>query len=131
MGTDAKTLLEQVKAAFAERHQWMLDIHNATQAGMADSMTRSMGEDGVSQKTLSNIKNLVGDPRISTYARRRQPNGGFPVWAMMIPETTKDMFEDRTRMNRLVKAMQDYLACSDGDRRSIEGMAAGLAKLGG
>jgi hypothetical protein len=69
-----------------------------------------------------------GDAPISAYVAVAV-EWGFPVWAMMIPETTRDMFEDPTRMNRLVKVMQDYLACFDDDRGNIEGMAAGLAEL--
>ncbi len=86
--------------------------------------TRQMAPPSVAAQ----LNGLRGDPRISAYAAVAA-EWGFPVWAMMIPETTRDMFEDRTRMDRLVVAMQDYLTCSDEDRRNIEGMAAGLAKL--
>jgi hypothetical protein len=74
------------------------------------------------------ITRLEGDAPISAYAAVAAALG-LPVWAMMIPETTRDMFEDSARMDRLVKVMQAYLACSDDGRRKIEGMASGLAKL--
>jgi hypothetical protein len=76
----------------------------------------------------NNVENLEGDPLISTYAAAAA-YWGLPMWAMVVPGTTRDMFEDLTKMNRLVQLMQDYLACSDTERANIEGMAAGLAKL--
>jgi hypothetical protein len=78
--------------------------------------------------TISNVENLEGDPPLSTYAAAAA-EWGLPVWAMMIPETTKDMFTDIAKIKRLVKLMRDYLDCSDSQRSNIEAMAAGLAEL--
>ncbi len=74
------------------------------------------------------VENLEGDPPISTYATAAA-HWGLPVWAMMVPGTTRDMFEDLTKMMRLVRLMRDYLDSSESQRSSIEGMAAGLAEL--
>jgi DNA-binding XRE family transcriptional regulator len=128
MHRDAKTLLRESKALFAERHKWLREINDATQAGMGREMKLELGKEGVSQKTISNIENLEGDPLISTYAAAAA-YWGLPVWSMMVPGTTRDMFEDLTKMMRLVRLMRDYLDCSDTQRSNIEGMAAGLAEL--
>jgi hypothetical protein len=77
---------------------------------------------------LAPVENLEGDPPLSAYAASAA-HWGLPVWAMMVPGTTRDMFEDISKINRLVKMVGDYLACSDSQRSSIEGMAAGLAGL--
>jgi hypothetical protein len=69
-----------------------------------------------------------GDPRISAYGAVAA-SFGLPLWAMMIPGTTRDMFEDLTKMTRLVRLMRDYLDSTDSQRSSIETVAAGLAEL--
>jgi hypothetical protein len=76
-----------------------------------------------------NIESLEGDPPISAYADAAA-HWGLPVWAMMIPGATRDMFEDNcTKMLRLIRLMGDYLDSSDSQRSSIETVAAGLAEL--
>lgn len=74
------------------------------------------------------VESLKGDPRISTYAAVATEYG-LPIWSMFIPETTRDMFADLTKMQRLVRLMRDYLACSDAQRSHIEAMAVGLAEI--
>ena len=128
MHRDAKTLLRESKTLFAERNIWLRDSNDITQAGMGREMKSELGKDGVTQKTVSNVENLEGDPRISSYAAVAA-YWGLPVWAMMVPGTTKDMFEDRTKIRRVVQLMQDYLDCPDSERANIEGLASGLAKL--
>jgi hypothetical protein len=128
MHRDAKTLLRESKTPFAERHKWLREINGITQAGMAREMKREIGTEGITQKTISNVENLEGDALISTYAAAAA-YWGLPVWAMMIPGTTRDMFEDLTKMTRLVRLMRDYLDSSDTQRSSIETVAAGLAEL--
>jgi hypothetical protein len=67
-------------------------------------------------------------PPLSIYAAAAA-RWGLPVWAMFVPGTTRDMFEnDATRIKRLVRLVTDYLDASDFQRTSIEGMAAGLAE---
>jgi hypothetical protein len=68
------------------------------------------------------------DPPLSAYAAVAA-QFGVPAWAMMVPGLTKDMFEDITKMPRLVRLMRDYLDCSDAQRSNTEAMAAGLAEL--
>lgn len=128
MHRDAKTLLRQSKELFAERLKWLRETNNATQAGMGREMKRELGTDGVTQKTISNVENLEGDARISTYAATAA-FFGLPLWAMLVPGTTKDMFDDLTKMGRLVNLVRNYLDSSESQRSSIEGMAAGLAEL--
>jgi hypothetical protein len=69
-----------------------------------------------------------GDKSISEYAEVAA-YFGLPLWAMMVPGLTRDMFEDISKMMRLVKLVRDYLDCSDAHRTHIDQMAAGLAKL--
>jgi hypothetical protein len=72
---------------------------------------------------------LEGDPRLSAYAAVADHYGLPAVWPMFVQGTTRDMFEDATKIKRLVKLVSDYLDCSDAKRGNIEGMAAGLAEL--
>jgi hypothetical protein len=83
---------------------------------------------GISEKTISNVENLESDPPLSTYAAAAA-YWGLPMWAMVVPGTTRDMFEDLTKMRRMVQLVQDYLACPDTERGNIEGMVAVLAKI--
>jgi hypothetical protein len=68
------------------------------------------------------------DKAISTYATAAAEYG-LPVWAMMVPGTTKDMFEDRTKIRRVVQMMQDYLASSDAQRGDVETVASDCAEI--
>jgi hypothetical protein len=68
------------------------------------------------------------DKAISTYATAAAEYG-LPMWAMVIPGTTRDMFEDLSKMKRLVRLMSDYLACSDTQRGDIETIADDIAEL--
>jgi hypothetical protein len=77
---------------------------------------------------ISNLENLEGDALISTYAAAAA-YWGLPVWAMMVPGTTRDMFEDIGKIKRLVQLMNNYLDCPDTERSHVEAMAAGLAKI--
>ena len=75
------------------------------------------------------IDNPEADPPLSIYAAAAA-RWGLPVWSMFVPGTTRDMFEnDAVKIKRLVQLVTDYLDASDFQRTSIEGMAAGLAKL--
>jgi hypothetical protein len=76
----------------------------------------------------NNVENVEEDLPISAYAAAAA-HWGLPMWAMVIPGTTRDMFEDLTKMMRVVRLMRDYLDCSDAQRSNIEGMAAGLAEI--
>jgi hypothetical protein len=71
---------------------------------------------------------LEGDPPISAYAAAAA-SFGLPAWTMMVPGTTRDMFQDITKMTGLVRLVRDYLDCSDSQRNSVECMAAGLGEL--
>jgi hypothetical protein len=78
------------------------------------------------------IENPEADPPLSIYAAAAA-RWGLPVWAMMVPDTTRDMFENDAvkikRLVRLVRLVSDYLDASDSQRSSIETVAAGLAEL--
>ena len=74
------------------------------------------------------IANFEGDPPLSAYAEAAA-HWGLPVWAMMVPGTTREMFEDPAKARRLVRLVRDYLDCSESQRSNIEGMTAGLAEL--
>jgi hypothetical protein len=75
------------------------------------------------------IENPEADPPISVYTAAAA-RWGLPVWAMFVPGTTRDMFEnDAAKIKRLVKFVSDYLDCPDTQRSHIECMAAGLAEI--
>jgi hypothetical protein len=77
---------------------------------------------------LAELLDEGNDPPISAYAAVAA-HWGLPIWAMMVPGLSKGMFEDLTKMMRLVKLMRDYLSCSETHRTHVEEMAAGLAEL--
>jgi hypothetical protein len=128
MHKDAKALLADFKGTLAARQKWLREINDTTQSSMGREMKAGLGEDGVGQKTVSNVENLSGDHLISTYAAVAA-YWGLPLWAMTLPGTTRDMFEDITKMHRLVQLMTDYLDCSDERRLGIEGTTSALADL--
>jgi hypothetical protein len=72
---------------------------------------------------------LEGDPRLSAYAAVADHYGLPAVWPMFVPGTTRDMFEDTTKIKRLVQLVSDYLDCPDTQRSHVECMASGLAKI--
>jgi hypothetical protein len=75
------------------------------------------------------IDNPEADPPLSIYAAAAA-RWDLPVWAMFVPGTTRDMFEnDAAKIRRLVQLVTDYLDCPDTQRSHIECMAAGLAKI--
>jgi hypothetical protein len=53
---------------------------------------------------------------------------GLPLWVMVVPGTSKVMFENGG-VERLVRLVRDYLDASDSQRSNVEGMAAGLAEI--
>jgi hypothetical protein len=111
----------------------MADMHDTSAMQSLPPAVRVKTRKAKSTPTMSKsvptpVENLEGDPPISTYAAAAA-HWGLPMWAMVIPGTTRDMFEDLTKMKRVVQLMQDYLDCSDAQRGNIEGMSAGLAKL--
>jgi hypothetical protein len=77
----------------------------------------------------SPIENLEGDTPISVYAEVAA-EFGLPAWVMMVPGTTRDMFEDdAAKAKRLVKLVEDHLACPESWRKNIEDLTAGFADI--
>jgi CTP synthase (UTP-ammonia lyase) len=75
------------------------------------------------------VENLESDdPPISAFAEVAAQYD-LPIWAMVVPGTTRDMFEDISKMKRLIKLVSDYLDCPDSWRSNVEDLAAGFAEI--
>lgn len=113
----------------AERFQTnlalLIERRRLSQSAVAAAVKRAGAS--VSQKTVSNIKNLSHNSKLSTFAALAD-GLGVPLWVMFLVDRDPELLEG-IRLQRLAEMMRDYLLCTDQQREYVEKMAAGYAGL--
>lgn len=112
-------------STFVENLKWLRAKSELSQTALGARMTES-GTD-LSQKSVSNIEKFVVDPGFSNLAAIAS-HFGVPLWIMILPGIDKDLLEGE-RLKRVVKLMEDYVACEDAERAHIENLAAAHASV--
>jgi len=111
--------------AFRENFEYLFEKLHLSQERLAETVKRRGG--ALSQKSISNIKNLSHRSTLSAYSQVAEALG-VPVWVMLIPNLRKELL-DQPYAHRFTKLIADYACCNDEQRDYIEKMAAGYAGL--
>ncbi len=81
----------------------------------------------LSQKSVSNIKNLNHRSTLESYAQAADALG-VPTWVMLIHRLDVALLE-APALHRFVRLVEDYMRCTPEQREFVEKMAAGYAGL--
>lgn len=125
MGQSQQEVLREARAVFVEHLKRMRANAGLSQMALQRETERAGMK--VSQGTISDIEGNDTDSGFSNFAALAA-HFGVPLWAMIIPGLQTEMLEG-DKLKRLVKLMQDYVACDDAGRVHTENMAAAHASL--
>lgn len=125
MGQSKKEDRTAVTQRAAERFKFLRDRAGLSQLELVAKMKeRGLG---LSQKSVSNIETTAVDTGFGNLANLADFYR-IPLWVVFLPDLTTEMLEG-DRVKRLIKLMDDYLACDDTSRTLIEDVAGGYAGL--
>lgn len=125
MPSRAQDSAKEAAEAFQANFLWLMQRRELSQSALAEAVKRHGGS--VSQKTVSNIKNLTHRSKLSTFGAIAD-GLGVPLWVMFMIQREPELLEG-ARLQRLTDLMHHYLRCSDEQREYVEKMAAGYAGL--
>lgn len=114
--------------AFRKKLVWLREEYRGiSQEALAEAVKARGGK--LSQKSVSNLENPEFNHN-STLAKFAQAADefGVPPWVMFHPGIDFALLQGKP-LQRLVKLIDDYLACQDDQREFVEKMAAGYAGL--
>lgn len=112
-------------ATFVEHLKFLREQTGLSQAGLEKKM-KEQGTD-LSQKSISHIETFEVDPGFSNLSGIAA-SFGVPLWVMIVPGLDKDMLQGE-KLKRLVRLVEDYMACDDTNRAHVENLAAAYADL--
>jgi transcriptional regulator with XRE-family HTH domain len=123
MYAQRKSPLREALTAFGATLDQLLEKEDISQAELGRLMTKDGHE--IATKTINNIVKARHPPELDNLAAIAA-YFEVPLWVMFIPGLKPELL-DKDKLERLIKYVEDYLQCTDNERRHPEGIVSGFA----
>lgn len=123
MSPPRKSPLQEALEAFGATLEQLLERDDVSQAELGRRMSK--GGHDIATKTINNIAKARHPPELDNLAAIAD-YFGVPLWVMFVPGLKPELLE-KDKLQRLIKYVDDYLLCSDEERKHPEGVVSGFA----